>query len=174
MPSKYSFGILDKEGLSNKIEIKDIDAVKYIARLATKIPLEDQVSGMKFEKNIDLLKIVNEESFYEIIKINNDDIADNEKRVLSKPELTEHLLRELNEKVSITDFKSLALDLKDGDYEEETIKEINKVIESVLSHVYLTERGLKRKAKDRPKVLSKRFTKSLTNLASLYKLQRSN
>lgn len=174
MPSKYSFGILDKDRLSNKINIKDMDAVKYIARLATKIPLEDQVGGMKLEK-IDLLKIINEKSFFEIVKIVNNDIKEKtEIDVLSETEFKISLLNELDEKFSIKDFKSLALDLKDGTYEEVDIKKINTVIESVLRSKYLTEESLKRKAKSRPGILSKRFIKSLKNLASIYELQRND
>jgi hypothetical protein len=174
MPSKHTFGMLDKDKLSDKIEIKDLDAVKYIARLATKIPLEDQVSGMKLEK-INLLKIIDEKSFYEILKFINNDIKDQiEIDVLNDPELKICLLNELNEKLSISDFKSLALDLKGGIYEERDIKKISKVIESVLRSRYLIEESLKRRAKSRSEILSKRFIKSLKNLASLYELQRND
>ncbi len=176
IPSTYSFGTLDNDGTPDNIQIKELDAVKYIARLAsTKLPLEDQVNAMKFEKNIDLLKIVNEKSFYEIIKLINDDIDDKEKEVLEDPELTKQLLYELNENMSIKDFKSLALDLKEGYYEEETIKELAKIVEVFLSKRYLDTPGLKRKAKSpRPRVLSNKFLQSLKNLASVYKLQRGN
>lgn len=172
MPSDYSFGVLDEDGISGNIHIKDLDAVKYIARLgSTRLPLEDQASAMKFEKSIDLLKIVNEKSFYEIVRGINDDIDDKEKTILEKPELINQLLYELNENMYIKDFKSLALDLKEECYEEETIKEITKIIESGLSKMYLDTPGLKRKAKYRPRLLSNRFIQSLENLASLYKLQ---
>ena len=40
------------------------------------------------------------------------------------------MLLELNEKLSIEDFRSLALDLKKEIYNEEDIKKINEIIES--------------------------------------------
>lgn len=175
MPSTYSFGTLDNDRTSDNIQVKDLDAVKYIARLAsTKLPLEDQVSAMKFEKNIDLLKIVDKKSFYEIIKLINDDIDDKEKLVLEKPELIKQLLYELNENMSIKDFKSLSIDLKEEYYDERTTEEIRKIVESVLIKTYSNTPGLIRKAKSRPKLLSNRFVKSLKNLAVLYKLQKCN
>jgi hypothetical protein len=174
MPSKHTFGILDKDQLSEKIEIKDLDAVKYIARLATKIPLEDQVSGMKLEK-INLLKIIDEKSLYEILKLINDDIKDKiEIDVLSASELKICLLNELNEKLSIKDFRSLSLDLKEEIYDEKDIKMISKVIESVLKSRYSIEENLSKKVKSRPAILAKRFIKSLKNLAILYELQKND
>lgn len=176
MPSNYSFGTLDNDGTPDNIQIKELNAVKYIARLAgTKLPLEDQVSAMRFEKNIDLLEIVNKQSFYEIVRNRNDDIINKKEiKILDEPELTKDILYELNEKKSIENFRSLALDLKEGLYGKEDIDKISEVIESVLKERYLNEDGLKRKANDRPRILSQRFINSLTNLASLYKLQRGN
>lgn len=176
MPSTYSFGTLDNEGTSDNIQIKELDTVKYIARLAsTKLSLEDQVGAMRFEKNIDLLEIVNEQSFYEVIGNRNDDIKNKKEiKILSEPELTNGILKELNEKMSIESFRSLALDLKEKLYGKEDIDRINKTIELVLKQRYLNEDGLKRKADSRPRILAQRFTNSLTNLASLYKLQRGN
>lgn len=176
MPSTYSFGTLDNDGTPDNIQIKELDTVKYIARLAsTKLPLEDQVSAMRFEKNIDLLEIVNEQSFYEIVRIRNDDIMNKKEiKLLSEPQLTKYILHELNEKKSIESFRSLALDLKEELYGKEDVNEISKIIELVLEQRYLKEDGLKRKANNRPKILSRRFINSLTSLASLYKLQKDN
>jgi len=174
MPSKYSFGTLENEEGSLDLKIKDLDVVKYIARLASsKISLVDQVSAMKFENDIDLLKIVNEESFYEIIRYSNDDFDEEEIKILNSDKFKQYLLREINKRIHVKDFRSLALDLKHGNFDSE-MTEIYKIIESVLQRKYSAVLILKDKAESRSRVLTKRFIKSLTDTAILYELQRND
>ncbi|MCK4798648.1 MAG: hypothetical protein KAT05_14820, partial [Spirochaetes bacterium] len=66
-PSKYSFGMLDDDDTLENLSLKNLDVAWYIARLASDhVPLEEQASVMKFEKNIDLLKIIDELSICEL------------------------------------------------------------------------------------------------------------
>ena len=169
-PSKYSFGILDDNELSDNIDLKNLDVARYIARLASDhIPYEEQTSIMKFEKNIDLLEIVDLKSIYELIEVEEDEIVGIERKILKSPELKKLILKRLDEEIGINNFKILALDLR---HQNISKNEVSQIINDVLIDSFSSQQGLKRKAEIRAKLLSKRFVNALDKLALIYELQK--
>jgi hypothetical protein len=169
MPSGDSLGFIDDEDLPANIQIKDYDVVKYLAKLAsTRIPVTDQISVMRFENNINLIEIINEYTFYEIIKDGYDDLTEEtENEILNSRELKKSLLDELN-KVGFKEFMSIGLNLRRGNLKGATKDKIEEIIQSVLEKKYSANKKLKGKAKVRSEILSSRFMDSVETLAILY------
>lgn len=169
MPSDNSLGIIDDEGLPDNIQIKDLDVVKYLAKLAsTRISVDYQISAMKFEKNINLIKIINERTFYEMIKDEYDELTEEtEYEILNSSDLRQSLLDELK-KMGLNDFMSVGAYLRRGNLSAETKEKIEKTIRAVLEKKYSTKRKLKGMAKVRSEILSSKFIDSLEELAILY------
>jgi len=157
-PSKYSFGIL--EDAPENVSTKDLEIAQYVARLASDhVPEEEQVSIMTFDKDVDLLRILDTKSVFELIRVENDDIIDKERKILEGPSLREDVLRALEIKFDAKSFKSLALDLAknviDGN-------EVATVVEGVFEKFDLR----------RASMFSKRLVNVLQELAVLYEIQR--
>lgn len=168
-PSKYSFGILDEKELSGNVDIKNLNVAWFIARLARDhVPIEEQASVTKFEKNIDLFEVIDTKSIYELIRAENDDIDDNEKRILEAPELKNILIKKLNEN-GVKNFKSLAIDLGRKRMNKANVSQI---IEKVLDNRFSSLRILKKGAKNRSSILSKRMVDVLEKLALIYELHQ--
>jgi hypothetical protein len=164
IPSDYSFGIFNEQLASVDIK-KNLDVADYIARLAVDhVPPEEQASVIKFEKEINLLDIVDMKSIYELIHIEGDDIYDREKKILESSDLKEAILENLD-----TNLKSLASDLRNGIRDK---NEVTEIVKRVLESSFSSEPGLKRKAEMRADVLSKRFSKILGHLALYYESYR--
>lgn len=168
MPSDNSLGIIDDNGLPDNIQIKDLDVVEYLAKLAsTRISVDYQISAMKFEKSVNLIKIINERTFYEMIKDEYDELTEKaEYNILNSSELRQSLLDKLN-KMGFKDFMSVGLYLRRGNLSDETRDKVEEVIRSVLEKEYSTKRKLKGMAKVRSEILSSRFIDSVENLAIL-------
>jgi hypothetical protein len=173
MPSDHNLGIIDNYELPANIQIKDLDVVKYLAKLAstnTDFPVDYQISAMKFEieNSINLIKIINEKSFYEIIKDRYNGLTNKaENDILNSPELKESLLDELS-KVGLNDFMSIGLNLRRGNLKDDTKDEVEEIIQSVLEIKCSTNKKLKGKARIRSEILSSQFMDSLEKLAILY------
>lgn len=156
-PSKYSFGILDD--VPENVNIKDLEIARYVARLASDhIPREEQASVMTFDRDVDLLKILNKKSIFELIRVENDDITDRERKILESQSLKKEVLSELETKLGVKSFKSLALDLAKNVIPEHDISR-------VVTNVFKNELR-------RANILSNRFVNVLKDLAVLYELQR--
>lgn len=168
MPSDNSLGIIDDNGLPDNIQIKDLDVVKTLAKLAsTSISVDYQISAMKFEKSVNLIKIINERTFYEMIKDEYDELTkEAEYKILNSSELRQSLLDELN-KMGLKDFMSVGLHLRRGNLSGETRDKVEEIIRSVLEKEYNTKRDLKGMSKVRSEILSSRFIDSVENLAIL-------
>lgn len=170
-PSKYSFGILDDDELSTNITMKNLDVARYIARLAVDyVSFEEKVSVMKFEKDIDLLEIVNHKSIHEIIRKDESELDNKEIRILESSELRNNLLQEINEKLGINDFKSLAMSLHSNYIGK---SDLNKIVSDVLSSHLASEPRLRKNARIRAIRLSERFSDALEKLAYIYELQKN-
>lgn len=169
MPSDDSLGFIDDDDLPANIQIRDFDVVKYLAKLAsTKIPVTDQISVMRFENNVNLIKIINEYTFYEIIKDGYDDLTEEtENKILNSRELKKSLLDELN-KVGFKDFMSIGLNLRRGYLKDDKKDKIEEIVQSILEKKYSANRKLREMAKVRSEILSSRFMDSLEILAILY------
>jgi hypothetical protein len=168
-PSKYSFGILDEKELSGNVDIKNLNVAWFMARLARDhVPIEEQASVIKFEKNIDLLEIIDTKSIYELISSENDDIDNNEKIILEVPDLKNILIKTLNDN-GIKNFKSMAIDL---DRKRINKAKISRMIEKVIENRFSSSHILRKGAKNRAEILSKRMVDVLEKLALIYEMQQ--
>lgn len=169
-PSKYSFGILDGQDISSDVSIKNLDVARYIARLASEhVPFEEQASIMRFEKDINLLEIVDMKSIYELIRGDGDDIDSKQKKVLQSPDLKKCIIIELDDNIGINTFKSLSLGLGRKNINQ---KDVLPFIERVIEARFLSEPGLKRNARLRARALSKRLLDMLEIINQVYELQQ--
>lgn len=98
------------------------------------------------------------ESIFELIRVENDDITDRERKTLESQSLKEEVLGELKTKLGVKSFKSLALDLAKNVIPEHSVSR-------VVTNVFKNE--LKR-----ANIFSNRFVNILKVLAVLYELQR--
>ena len=171
-PSKYSFGVLDNDEVLINVDVKNLDIASYIARLGDNYAtFEDKMSVLRFEKeDIDLLKILNVKSIYEIIRGENDDISDKERKILESSELRKIILKQFENELGINNFKSLALELRHKNIRK---NEVSSISSNIFESYFSTEPGLKRKSENRAKLLSKRFPNALEKLAHLYELQQN-
>lgn len=156
-PSKYSFGILDDTPFN--VSTKDLAISKYVAKLAIdNVPEEEQAGIIAFDKEVSMLKILDTKSIYEIIKVENDDIDNNERLALESQKLKEEVLLELKNIFGAQSLGSLAIDLS---RKVIPIDAVSGVIHEVLS---------KKKLK-RANSLSIRFANSLRDMAEVYEIQ---
>jgi len=156
-PSKYSFGILDD--VPEDINIKDLEIARYVAKLASDhISEEEQASVMTFDRDVDLLKILDTKSIFELIRVENDDITGKESKTLESDSLKKEVLSELKTRLEVKSFKSLALDLAGNAIPENSVLD---VLASVFSKNNLR----------RANTFSKRLVNILKELAVLYELQ---
>jgi hypothetical protein len=168
-PSKYSFGILDENELYNNIDVKNLNVIRYIALLARDhVSIEEQACITKFDKNIDLLKILDVKSFYEIISADINDIEPYEKRIFESQGFKDMLIGTLNED-GISNLKSLAIDLGHKRFVKANISQI---IENVFDNSFSSLPISRKKAKNRANILSMRMVDALEKLAHLYESQR--
>lgn len=167
--SKYCFGLLDDDEVSDIVAIKNLNLSTYISKLASdNISPEKLASILRLEEKVDLFKTINYKSIYDIVRVENDDLTPKEKSILTSNELKDDILSELEGNLGANGFRALALDLN----KRFSKKQVSKVVEDVLCDQFLQEPGLKRKAKIRAKVLSERFTDSFEKLSLLYALQK--
>ena len=171
-PSKYSFGIFETDELLSNVETKNLNIARYIARLGSDhVTFEDKMSVMRFEKeDIDLLKIVNMKSIYEIIRGESYDILPKERKILKSPELKKSILNEFENKLGINDFKYLALELKCKNINK---NEVTPIVKNIFKKYFISEPGLIRNSEIRAERLSKRFPNALEKLAHIYELQQN-
>jgi hypothetical protein len=109
-PSKYSFAILDKEELTQNVDLRNLDVADFIARLASDhVPQEEQASVIKLEKDINLLEILNGYTIYDIIKVENDDIDEKEKNILELDSIKTEILVKLESSFGTKNLRELAL-----------------------------------------------------------------
>jgi hypothetical protein len=167
-PTQYSLGILDESSISDFANIKNLDVAQHIAQLAVAhVSPEEQAGVIKHEKDINILKILDHYSIYELIRIENDNSNDKEKKVLESDELRTDILQQL-QSVGINGFKSLALILGK---EEKSPSEIIKPVRGVFFKHFKDEPGLIRYAAPRADILSKRFVDVFDALYQLYEIQ---
>jgi len=167
--SKYCFGLLDDDEISDIVAIKNLNLGTYISKLASdNISPEKLASVLRFEEKIDLFKTINYKSIYDIVRFENDDLVSKEKSILASNKLKDDILNQLEENLGANGFRALALDLN----KRFSKKQVSEVVEDVLYGWFLQEPGLKRKAKVRAKVLSERFADSFEKLSLLYALQK--
>ena len=112
-PSKYSFGILPKEEIEDieNVKIKNLDIARIIAILAKNHTTTSEKAIIStFDKNINLLEIINQLSILDLIHL-KEDISDNYKRFLKSDDLKKSLTKSLKA-MEITTFKELAVAIK--------------------------------------------------------------
>ncbi|RNI14520.1 hypothetical protein EFE42_03855 [Methanohalophilus sp. RSK] len=156
-PSNYSFGVLDGENLPNNIKIEELDIAEYITKLASGyVSTEEQMAISSLEKDINLFDFVNEKSILELIQQENDDLNDEEIKLLSKNKFKNDLMNQIENEIGNASLYSLAIDLYKEHLEED---QVSQIFTDVIKKYYAETPSLKRKAKtQRPVVLSKRFT----------------
>lgn len=167
-PTQYSLGILDDSSISDFVNIKNLDVAHHIARLAdAHISLEEQASVIKYEKDMNILRILDHYSIYELIRIENDDCSEKEKNVLGSDEIKNEILEQLKF-IGINGFKSLAYVLGN---KQKSRSEIIKPLRGVFFKHFKNEPGLIRYADPRADLLSKRFVVVFEALYQLYEIQ---
>lgn len=167
-PTQYSLGILDDSNISDFVNIKNLDVAYHIARLAVAhVSPEEQASVIKHEKDVNILKILDHYSIYELIRIENDDCIEKEKNVLESDKIKEEILEQLR-LIGINGFKALAYSLGK---KHKSQKDVIIPIRGVFYKHFKDEPGLKRYADPRADLLSKRFIDVFEALYQLYEIQ---
>jgi|GEM_PF-2257359 len=133
-PSKYSFGIPDDqfEKLPN-VETKDLEIVKIITKLARNY-LEDSEKAVitHFDKNIDMLEIINQQSILNLISYEGMDLSVDYRRFLNSSQLKNALFLRLKEE-EISNFKELAIAIHRKHVDR---KKILTILDEVISIEY--------------------------------------
>ncbi len=156
-PSEYSFGILDNVPVN--VFTKDYEIAHFVATLASDhVTKEEQASLMTFDRDVNLLKITDTKSIFELVRVENDDIKSGERAILKGHELKDEILRRLEEKLGAKSFESVATDLAKGVITEDAVYS---------SVVKAFEREL-----DRSNIFAKRFVNVLKLLAIIYEIQK--
>lgn len=167
-PSKYSFDILDKEELTQNVDLRNLDVADFIARLAADhVPQEEQASVIKLEKDINLLEILNGYSIYEIIKVEKDEFDEKERNILELASIKKEILEKLESSFGTKNLQELALELDSKRIEK---KEISGKVRDILEKRFSEISGLKIQAIPRAKLFSNRFPDALEQLALLWRL----
>jgi hypothetical protein len=109
-PSKYSFGILDDEVADlDNVETKNLHLASLIAALARDHIAESEKAVMAtFDKNVDLLEIINQQSILELINSTGTNFSGDSQKLLGSQELKIDLFNELSG-IDIKNFKELAI-----------------------------------------------------------------
>jgi len=167
-PTQYSLGILDESGISDFANIKNLDVAQHIAQLAVAhVSPEEQAGVIKHEKDMNILKILDHYSIYELIRIENDDSSEKERKVLESEELKREILQQL-QSIGVNGFKSLAFILGK---KEKSAEDIIKPVRTVFYKYFKEHDGLIRSAEHRADILSKRFVDVFDALYQLYEIQ---
>jgi len=160
MPSKISFGRVSFEGLSNVTKGRDIDLIELVRSLSQEEFCDKEIVQISmYDGKIDLLKILNMVSVFDLIKHLHDRITKTEKEVLSSPESTNQILKEMGSSSMIQLCKEI------GQYTEEREKFENNV-STALARV-LEEKHVRNYEK-RAKEFAKSFVLMLSGLSTLF------
>jgi hypothetical protein len=138
-PSKYSFGIPDKqfEGIKN-VEIKNLEIVKIISKLAQDYLNDSQKAVIThFDKNIDMLEIINQQNIYNLISQKGIPISEDYRRFLEKPQVKNTIFAKLKEReYEIQNFKHLAIAINNKTI---TKKQTIEIFDDAISSEYFIQ-----------------------------------